>query len=53
MRNLEDGSTVYIRNEGNRYCVEHIAQNGITADRVECDTFFEARAVFAEHPANW
>ena len=53
MRKLSDGSTVYIRQDNEGYYVEHIAVNGMTADRIDCESFLEARAVFKEHPSNW
>ena len=53
MRELEDGGKIFIRVTGNRYSVEHIAPNGVVADEVKCDDIYEAKAVFAEHPANW
>lgn len=53
MRNLEDGSQVFIRQGNDGYSVEHYAINGMLADKIDCDNFMEARAVFAEHPSNW
>lgn len=53
MKNLADGSQVFLRREDAGYAVEHYAPNGSLADRIECESFLEARAVFAEHPEMW
>ena len=53
MRNLDDGSQVFLRRSNNGYSVEHYAPNGMLADSLDCEDYTEAKACFNEHPSNW
>ena len=53
MRELENGSTLYIRRKGIGFTVEHISAAGMLADSIDCDNLAEARAALAFGPDRW